>query len=275
MKKWKFGILVLMFALFSTGCDGTITREIRHAGFSLSNDSFSCDSLAMDDGDSSNPVWYIDSSIAITEDGDIYELSLSQEYSNHSNCKKADFSGQVSAILDNKIIRAKDNQLYYLASSSNTTPYSLVSATDSSYEIYSLLFQDLAVRKIVTVDQGTGVYYALKTDGNIYKLVISRQDTQSNYQLVSSEVVYSEDTYGTILDFNFSNQSPSTTYIRTKNKIYRMRKTNAEECEKYADVECKYSLKEDDVLAKYQDKILGYNGSFLITTYGKQFNVNG
>ena len=274
MRKWKCSIFVFVLVLFSTGCDGTITREIRHAGFSLSNDSFTCDSLAMDDGDPSNPVWYLDSSMAITEAGDIYELSLNQEYSNQTNCKKSEFSEQVVAILDNRIAKAKDNQLYYLAGSSNTTPYSLVTAIDSSYGIYSLLFQDSTIRKVVTVDQGNGVYYALKTDGNIYQLVISRQSPQSNYQLVSSEIVYSKDTYGKILDFNFSNQSPSITYIRTEKKLYRMQKTNAEECEKYADVECKYSLKEDETLTEYQDKILGYNGSFLITTYGKQFNVN-
>ena len=52
-----------------------------------------------------------------------------------------------------------------------------------------------------------------------------------------------------------------------------MKITNAEKCKKYADVACKYELQEDEVFETYKDKILTFNGSTLITTYGKTFSV--
>ena len=50
--------------------------------------------------------------------------------------------------------------------------------------------------------------------------------------------------------------------------------TNQEKCSKYADVACEYKLKLDEGLKNTYDKILAYNGSTLITNYGKIFNVN-
>ena len=53
-----------------------------------------------------------------------------------------------------------------------------------------------------------------------------------------------------------------------------MKKTNEEECTKYADVECKYKMQKDETLTKYykeEPKILYYGPSILITTYQKEF----
>lgn len=268
-------VVIFVLVLFSTGCDGNITRDIRHAGFSLSNASFTCSLLLPEKETKYEKLWYLDSTFAISQAGKVYELSLDQKYANQQNCKEAEFSGEVVSILDNKIVKGKDNQLYYMNSQTNVAAYSMVTATDNSYPIYALLFSDPTISKIVTIDQGKGIYYALKTDGNIYKIVVSRADMQSPYQLTSSEIIYSKDTYGKIEDFYYSNSNPSVTYIWTADKVMRMLKTNEEECSKYADVECKYQLSEDTILTKYQDKVFGYNGSLLITTYGKQFSVAG
>ena len=52
-----------------------------------------------------------------------------------------------------------------------------------------------------------------------------------------------------------------------------MKATNAEECTKYADVECIYAMSESEVFNEYNDYIFAYNGSTLITTYNKVFNA--
>lgn len=54
-----------------------------------------------------------------------------------------------------------------------------------------------------------------------------------------------------------------------------MQKTNEEECTKYADVACKYTMKKDETLTKYyktEPKILYYGPSILITTYKKNLH---
>ena len=76
-----------------------------------------------------------------------------------------------------------------------------------------------------------------------------------------------------LIDFNYNGSSTST-FVKTENSYYRMKVTNSEECSKYADVNCVYEMALDDKLTEEYDQILAYNGSTLITKYGKIFNVN-
>ena len=46
------------------------------------------------------------------------------------------------------------------------------------------------------------------------------------------------------------------------------------DCLKYADVNCVYKLEEDTVLGKYIDRIVIFNGNYLITDYRQVFTVN-
>ena len=216
---------------------------------------------------------YVNSTKAITSDGKIYELSLGQKFSNEQNCMEADFNKRVVAILDSNIIKADDNNFYYLSSENNVEAYTMVTVNDKSYDIYEILFSDSDVIRIVTVDGNSGIYYALKNDGNIYKLIITRSSSQEPYALTSSEIVYSKGRYGKIVDFNYDINN-TTTFIRTDDAIYRMLKTNKKECSKYADIECKYEMSEDTQLFKYNNYILGFNGQLLISSYGKVFNVS-
>ena len=47
---------------------------------------------------------------------------------------------------------------------------------------------------------------------------------------------------------------------------------NETECSKFVDVACKYKMKEFEAYNEYSDYFLVYNGSMIITTYGKVFN---
>ena len=214
---------------------------------------------------------FLDTTFAITTDGTVYQLSLSQFYSNEMNCKKANFEHKINAIFDNRIGRSTEGKIYYLVTNGENSAYTEVTDNDSSYDLYKLILSDEAVIKVVTVDQNTGQYYVLKEDGNVYNYVISKNNGIIN--LVSSSIVYSKSNYGSeIIDFNYAGRTPST-FIRTSDVIYKMTATNADECSKYADVKCEYEMMASDALTEHIDKILGYNGSFLITTYGKEFNV--
>lgn len=276
MKK-KVGLIAFLSlaTILLTGCDGNVTREIRHTGFNLSNNEFMCSEL-MPIGNSTEPndkILFMNETYAITENGKLYDISLSQSYSNNQNCKKISFNQDIIAYMDSSILKGEDNKFYYAPGTTNTTPLTEVTANDSNYQLYTLLLGNENVKKVITVNSNTGIYYVLENDGVVYQYTITRQDYSAPYTLVSKEPVYEKDKYGEIIDFNYAGDSTAT-YIKTTTEIYRMKKTNEEECTKYADVECKYKMQKDETLTKYykeEPKILYYGPSILITTYQKEF----
>lgn len=272
-KSFKIIILILFIAFFCAGCDiinsGT-TRDIRHSGFSLSNAEFECPSLLPSD-DGYEKIKYLTGTTAITTDGSIYLLSFGQKYSNNLNCMKADFKPKVVSIFDNKVFKADDGNIYYLVSSGDAVAFSVVPESDSNYAIYKIILDDEEVLKATTVNQDSNSYYVLKKDGSIYNYIVPKDNGVS---ISSTSVVYSKNSYGgSIIDFNYVGKAPGT-FIRTNNQIFRMLSINREECSKYVDIECKYEMMLDEGLTKHNDKILGFSGSFLITTYGKEFSAS-
>ena len=137
-------------------------------------------------------------------------------------------------------------------------------------KITSEQFPRLVITRNVTKE---GIYYVLKRNGNIYEYDVTK-DKNNHYSLINSYVKYDYSDYGSaIVDFNYNGSSTST-FVKTENSYYRMKVTNSEECSKYADVNCKYEMALDEKLTEEYDQILTYNGSTLITKYGKIFNVN-
>lgn len=265
----------LIVSFFCTGCMGNVTRGIRHAGFNLSESEFTCNLLlsGKKNEKAHTKLKYVSSTKAITVDGKVYEISLGQKFSNEQNCMATDkFTKKVVAIMDDSIIKADDGNFYYLNANGNTDAYSQVTVNDNAYGVYSVLFSDENVVKIVTVDGNSGIYYVLKNDGNIYKIIVTRASSEMPYILASSEIVYSKGRYGKIIDFNYVGANAGT-YIWSEDSIYRMKKANSDECGKYADVKCEYVMEEDVELIKYMDYVFGFNGQLLISSYGKVFNV--
>lgn len=273
-KKLCYFVVIFLLTMMVSGCkNGDVTRGIRHAGFTISDTEFDCSEFLPNKEDGSyTKIWYYDGVNIITENGLLYDVSLDKKFSNGTSCKRADFTKSVVAILDNKVMKANDNKIYYMAGNGNNPAYSQVPTDDNSYPIYQILFNDPDISKIVTVDQNAGIYYALKRDGNVYKMVISRDDYNQPFTLRSSEIIYSKGSYGAIWDFYYSTNL-GTNYIRTNTTIHRSIASNGEECSKYADIVCQYQMKEDVDLANYMDQIIVFNGSTLITKYGKIFTV--
>lgn len=266
--------IVCISLIVITGCNGNVTRNLRHAGFSLSSEEFTCSTLlpANKDSKPTDSILYSNGEYAITDDGKLYELSLSQPYSNNENCKKISFSVKITAYMDDTILKGEDNKFYYAPGTTNTSPLTEVTANDSNYQLYTLLLGGTQVKKATTIDSNAGIYYVLEDDGNVYQYTITRQDYNSPYTLSEKKIVYEKSEYGEIIDFNYAGESAAT-YIKTKTKIYRMQATNAEECSKYADVACKYKMKYDETLTEYynDNKIIYYGPSIILTDYGKQF----
>ncbi len=279
MKKSKYlKIVMLVFVvMFCCACNGNVTRDIRHAGFNVST-KFICDAFYPKDKEDTSykKIRYLLGNNLISEEGDIYEVSLGTPYANKQNCKKAETTLQVKSILDNKIIKATDNKYYYLEGQTNVAPYSEIPNTDNSYAIYDLLLKDEDVVKVYTADSSSGLFYILKVDGNIYANVISSQDRNSPPMVISTQPIYNYTDYGDgtarIIDFSYAGNSLNT-FIKTEDSIYRMRVTNSEQCSKYTDIPCEYSLQHDPMFEQYKDRIIAYNGGLLITDYKQVFAV--
>ena len=274
-KKGKIICLFLMILFCTSGCDmihASTTRDIRHSGFSVLSSEMECPDLWTSDDEYEN-LKFFSTTFAVDEEGTFYTLSLSKKYQNGSHCKVPDAMAnkKVVAIYDSKIAKTSDGKMYYITSGSDKGIYSEVTSEDSNYSIYKLLADDSSIIKAVTVDSSNGYYYALKTDGNVYKMIFTKNG--NNYSLSGSPLVYSKSNYGgKIVDFGYAGES-SSTYIRTETQIFRMLAQNSEECFKYADVICKYSMELDSGLSEHLDEIFAYNGNYLITTYGKQFSA--
>ena len=276
MKKiLKFSLMFIIIMFFCTGCDGTITREIRKSGFTVGG-KFICDEFYPENSEDIyyNRIQYFTGSHLIDQDGKIYELSFSQKYMNEQNCQQANTSIQVKAILDNKVVKSIDNRYYYLGSQSNAESYTQIPTTDNSYAIYDILLRDENVIKVQTASSNGG-YYVLKSDGNVYEIIVNQKDRNAPPTISSINIIFDKEEYGGyIIDFNYVGDSLNT-YVRTQNKLFRMKMNNGEMCKKYADVTCNFDMVEDEVFEKYGDRIITFNGSTLITDYKTIFTISG
>lgn len=276
-KKLIIVMTSITLVLLLSGCEGNITRNIRHAGYSLSNSTFTCeDFISKSNKDVIlDKIGYLNNTYAITENGYLYEISLSQPYANNQNCKKMTFSQKIIANMDGQVLKGEDNKLYYAPGTTSATPLTEITMNDNSYQLYHLLLDSAAIKKVVTIDTSQGLYYVLETDGNVYSYTLTKQDYNSPYVLTERKIVYDKAKYGEIIDFNHSENNKKETYIKTKTDLHRIIVSNEKECTKYADVSCEYSLEQDETISKYlNDKILYYGSNLIITTYGKEFTLS-
>lgn len=279
MKKLILVLLLVISSLTLTACTGDITRNLRHSGYSVTDSNFTCDLLTpgknKEEGKDYEKIKFINSNIAISTSGNIYELSLGGLYSNNMNCRKTT-RVQAVAIMDNSVIRDKDGKYYYLKEEGNgSLPYQEVTRDDKNYQLYNMLLKDPEVIKISTVNANAYNYYILKTDGNIYNYIFEEVgERDKTLKFRSGSIIYAKSRFGNtpIIDFNYSGDSTST-YFRTETEIYRNVITNSDECNKYVDVPCKFELKKDEQLTEYQDHFLGFGGNVILTDYGKIFTL--
>ena len=271
-KRIKICLLLIIAIFVCTACDGNVTRALRHEGFNIGED-FVCD--AFFGKEATQHIRFITDNRIITTEGRIYEMSLGQTYYNKSNCKKAETELKVVAMFEDKVFKADDGNYYYLVAQNNVDAYIQIPATDNAYTIYDLLLKPEGTIKAMTADSSAGIYYVLKSDGNVYSIKISKSSSNAPATITESNVVYSQTNYGgTIIDFAFHGDSPST-FVRTNSKVYRMKAVNVDECSKYADITCNYEMMESTVFEEYADSIAAYNGSMVLTSYRKVFTVSG
>ncbi|MBQ6477485.1 MAG: hypothetical protein IJI43_03530 [Bacilli bacterium] len=270
-------LIILLLLIICTGCDGNATRTIRKSGFVVSGNKFVCNTLTgvnsmFSDKKQVEKIKFLDQDVAISENGNVYELFFNGLFSNKMNCKKAMSGVKITSMIDNEVLRDVDGKYYYLNSNDNTIKFSEVPVEDDKLAIYNSILGDGHVVKAMVANANINSYYVLRDDGNIYNYVVKLNDNTKRY-VVNSKIVHKQSEFdGKIIDFKDYGES-SNTYFRTNKSIYRMINTNANECNKFVDVTCKYKLGQDKSLTKIENRIIGYGGNILITDYGKVFTA--
>lgn len=281
MKKKKLLVLIIVLGLICTGCDGTVTRKIRQDGFSIGDKKFVCSTIvpekslfSEEEANTTEKIKFMSSNLIVSENGNLYEISLSGLYSNNMNCKKVGNGIKVVSMIDNEVVRAENGRYYYLtAGNNNVVSYSEVPKEDPKLQIYRIILDDNNVIKAMNINSNTNGYYVLKKNGNIYNYVFKQDEQTKEFKLLTNNIAYRSSEFdGNVIDFKYFGESTST-YFRTNKSIYRMKYTNMKECSKYVDIPCQYKLQKDEALTEYKDRILGYGGSVLITDYAKVFTV--
>ena len=82
MRKGIFKVLfILVICLFVTGCDGDVTRNIRHAGFNLDGTDFVCDPVMPKDKEDHSyaKIRYMINNYIVLDDGTLYDLNIGIE----------------------------------------------------------------------------------------------------------------------------------------------------------------------------------------------------
>lgn len=244
-------IIVLAISLCLVGCKGDDIREFRHSGYTFNNESFSCKEV--------EKVKFLYDNFLVSENNDIYYISLDLPYSNKSNCRLINSNEKMQSIYGEEAFKSFNNIIYSF-DFKNYTDFPIM---NNSNNIIETLLNDNTNLKIINNDNH---YYILKNDGNIYDYVI--EQNENIISIISNALIYSSNNLdGKIIDFYYSQQMPLN-YIKTNTTYYTFKPIN-EDCKKYADIECNYELKKDDLLNKYSKEIYAYNGKKVILSNGK------
>ncbi len=192
-------------------------------------------------------------------------------YSNNQNCKEIDnISYDRYVIINNAVVGdifIKDNKAYIL-----TSPH------EQKYELkeygWTSEFKDVAMDDgVISIslesyawDDKTQItnynLYVLKDDGNVYLY------KTKNHKIISKdEIAYSKEQYGNIKYFFYNSDEAKTIeniILLSDKGLYNNEIINSNECNKYADISCKYEFKLNSKYEKIKDRIIFINKDYIV-----------
>ena len=277
VKKEKI-LFIFIMCIFLAGCrknndiesEQTLLYDLQkvNKNFKLVEKDFICNEL--------NEKSIVEGNIFVS-DKKIYSLSLQKIYSNGSNCIEIGelqpdrYAKYISRgkIVDNTggIYRQKDK------------------ARDDDYnpEKEEYKYDDSYKSNIVELYGYNSIFSGNNYANDFYRadvVIFNGENLIGYYSGVDTLTSYDE-----IINIdNILNEKIIFIYgyiIKTDKNFYIVvsKKVNADECDKYADIKCKYEyyLEKSNILSNYYDLILNINGSTIITkksTYIDFYDIN-
>ena len=177
----------------------------------------------------------------LTYDNELYVISEQQKFSNEKNCKKVSDTFIVNSInVGDGMLGLVDeqNRIYTY----NIINYNLVEEKNVNY-----IIKKFVSKKIYIKVEGR---FALNNDGiiDIYNY--------DEFRLEDEKIVFENEK---IVDFMLDISQNDIMVVKTDKAYYVRKKINKDECNKYADVECKYELVKDEYLSNNYNKISIFN----------------
>lgn len=199
----------------------------------------------------------------------VYQLNYEQVYSNEKNCKLIGNikEGTKPIIFDNHtIVDNKKNEYYISWEKNEKGDYYILEPYTNIYEHFE--------RFDINLELVSAQKYSNGNFGETYDIITYTQNGLFAYYI---DGTYNEEkkyySYKINVD-NINNERIIKLYgstIKTDKAFYEInkRKTNKEQCEKYADVKCEYEyyLKQNKILTKYYNEIMNITEGRIIT-YG-------
>ena len=181
-----------------------------------------------------------------------YELNIEQVYSNEENCKEIPINN-----LDGEIIMGSGQSMVHTKKSIYGIGKNFRKVTYDNREY--ALFSTLGNNVLYHSSNFTNGYYIVSVDNKVKMIKTSVTEEKINiYKTIDINDEFESDE---------KIQSISEYFIKTNKAYYKVKKykENKKECEKYADVSCKYNFKivKDEVLTENYNDIL-FAGIYIV-----------
>lgn len=252
--------LLLFFCLLLTGCDSSNTNGyVNNIVNNQTNDNEEIDiggkyesfewkcSVILDDIINFSGF----DNKFITKDGELYNYSFDQLFTNNDYCKKIDTTYKFKRFINGSIVTTDNKSLAYV-DGKLIENYGWTGGFD--YELLKLHNDLFELHRNNGILDLAGISYYGYNDGNkviLYNYNVNK--IEEKYELSDGEE-FVEGYYH---------------IFKTNKKYYYNSIINKEECNKYADVECKYGITPIDDINKVYDKIYYFNGKILIYNHDK------
>lgn len=191
----------------------------------------------------------------LTNDGDIYFLSLDKKYSDDTNCKKVDTEIKFKKIFGNELVLSTDDKFYSVTYFDNNMEVKEFDrnenqGSDDVPSVYEYILSTYGSDTLSYTYNGNS-YIIYKDNKVYYKLIRKDYDYENKKYKFTDRTDNELEINDTIIYMNNSFGG----FFETETSFYRYEETNKDECNKYADVVCEYGLVKDDLLTKYKSHI--------------------
>ena len=192
----------------------------------------------------------VNNNLFITNDGQLYKLSIEKVFSNETNCIKVDTNIKFARFINGSLVSADDSLYYY---NNDGQVVKAIYGNESLVDIHKKIFNKYKDIYYFGYDsnRGDGIY--IRQDGNkIIRIFVS--DIMLNTK-------FKEELFGEIPEEETILGIYNNT-IKTNIAYYVYGVTNQTECDRYEDVKCNYGIVKNDLASDIYDKLKYYqNGS--------------
>lgn len=274
----KIVILICLLLIFS-GCEKRSVDNNKSNNDVLSGDSDNIKSrkinFACDDLKNSEILFFDYTDLVLNNNRYSALIDTDKQYSNNQQCKLFSDKKIERVVLtaspwfrtiyfiDNKPYQISGDEFVLINKKYNEERYLMMTENNiKSFYYYSEQHKN---------GDTLSNYLALKDDGNVYFYTIS--NVNGTYKITaSSEIYYDSKIYGKIDYFYFEKGHEDNDYviILSKNGLYTNEEVETEECKKYEDIKCEYSLVLNKDYFEISDKIIYFNKDIMVD---KDYNI--